>query len=113
MNSTRNITCSPSSFEGTDPLPGQDKQCFCDDHRTHATEETISWVKSYWRNIKLEKQARAAEVKIEAEVNALELVALEDSVTAKQALEKEQQSEEARNKKTEKEEADLLLEEEK
>ena len=72
MNSTRNITCSPSSFEGTDPLPGQDKQCFCDDHRTHATEETVSWVKSYWRNIKLEKQARAAEVKIEAEVNALE-----------------------------------------
>jgi hypothetical protein len=89
MNSTRNITCSPSSFEGTDPLPGQDKQCFCDDHRTHATEETVSWVKSYWRNIKLEKQARAAEVKIEAEVNALELVALEDSVTAKQASEKE------------------------
>jgi hypothetical protein len=39
-------------------------------------------VKSYWRNIKLEKSARASEVKIEAEVDALELVALQDSVTA-------------------------------
>lgn len=30
-NKTGNVTCAPSSFEDTDPLPGVDKQCFCDE----------------------------------------------------------------------------------
>ena len=30
-NKTGNVTCSPSTFEDTDPLPGEDKQCMCDE----------------------------------------------------------------------------------
>jgi hypothetical protein len=60
VNNTGNISCSAKSFEGTDPLPGEEKQCFCDEHKLQANEETVQWVKSMWRNKKLEKQARTA-----------------------------------------------------
>ena len=70
VNNTGNLSCKASSFEGVDPLPGSPKQCFCDDHRTQSSMETIQWVKDFWRNKALEKQARAAKVRIEAEADA-------------------------------------------
>ena len=30
-NNTKNVTCQPELFEDTDVLPGEEKQCFCDE----------------------------------------------------------------------------------
>lgn len=30
-NNTGSVTCAPSTFEDIDPLPGKEKQCFCDE----------------------------------------------------------------------------------
>ena len=32
-NNTKNVTCSPKSFEGVDPSPGLPKQCYCDENK--------------------------------------------------------------------------------
>lgn len=29
-NKTDYVQCSPSSFNGVDPLPGEEKECYCD-----------------------------------------------------------------------------------
>ena len=31
-NNTKSLKCGKSSFEDVNPLPGEDKQCFCDEH---------------------------------------------------------------------------------
>lgn len=38
-NTKKNYTCSPENFEGVDPLPGQEKSCFCDEEKQMATYE--------------------------------------------------------------------------
>jgi len=39
-NKTDYVFCDPSSFEGVDPNPGQDKECYCDD-RAKTDDELI------------------------------------------------------------------------
>lgn len=70
-NQTDYVACEPSSFEGVDPLPGQVKQCYCDD-RKNASEDMIKYTKQYWRSIKEEKQIIEAQAKAEAEAEAAE-----------------------------------------
>jgi len=38
-NTKKNYTCSAENFEGVDPLPGQEKSCFCDEEKQMATVE--------------------------------------------------------------------------
>ena len=50
-NNTKNVTCSPKSFEGVDPSPGLPKQCYCDENKIQSDEATVQYVKDYWRNV--------------------------------------------------------------
>lgn len=56
-NKTGNVTCSPSTFEDTDPLPGEDKQCMCDETWSQIDLGGVSWIKEYWRGIRWEREA--------------------------------------------------------
>jgi len=55
-NKTDFVACDASSFEGVDPLPGFEKECYCDDKK-NATEELVSSTIDYWRGIQAEKAA--------------------------------------------------------
>jgi hypothetical protein len=58
-NKTDYVFCDPSSFEGVDPLPGVDKECYCDDS-AKTDEDLIKNTIEYWRGIAAEKAAREA-----------------------------------------------------
>lgn len=53
-NNTGKIKCTKSNFEGVNPLPGEDKQCFCDENQIQMNAGTVQQVKAYWRT-KLEE----------------------------------------------------------
>lgn len=55
VNNTQNVTCASETFEDTDPLPGEYKQCFCDNDKSQGTPESVEWVKNYWRNVKIQR----------------------------------------------------------
>jgi len=44
-NKTKNVTCGPELFEDTDVLPGEDKQCFCDENKLVMGEDGVQYVK--------------------------------------------------------------------
>ena len=61
-NKTNNghVTCEPSSFENVDPLPGQDKECYCVKNKNilHPTVDAYVYsIKEYWRGVAAEKAA--------------------------------------------------------
>lgn len=58
-NQTDYVACDPSSFEGVDPLPGFEKECYCDD-RKNVSAELVKNTIEYWRGIAAEKAAREA-----------------------------------------------------
>ena len=70
-NMTDYVACDPSSFEGVDPLPGVEKECYCDD-RKNASAELVKQTIEYWRGIAAEKAAREAQAKADAEAEAAE-----------------------------------------
>jgi len=49
-NNTGSIKCSRESFEGTNPIPGEEKECFCDEHTKTLSATDIFHVKEYWRS---------------------------------------------------------------
>lgn len=79
-NKTDYVACDPSSFEDVDPLPGVDKECYCDD-RSKIDEDLIKNNIEYWRGIAAEKAAREAQAKADAEAEAAE--AAEDAEHAR------------------------------
>ena len=54
-NDTKNVSCSPETFEGVDPLPGEEKQCFCDEEKLNINDDGEQQVKEYWRGIMAER----------------------------------------------------------
>jgi len=74
------VACDPSSFEGVDPLPGEEKECYCDD-RSKIDEDLVKNTIAYWRGIKAEKIARELQAKADAEAEAAE--AAEDAEHAR------------------------------
>lgn len=60
--------CTPDSFEGVDPLPGQEKSCHCDPYSMY--NGYINYFKEYWRQIYAEKQAAEQLARDEAEAKA-------------------------------------------
>ena len=38
-NDTKNVSCTPKTFEDVDPLPGEEKQCFCDEEKLFIPDE--------------------------------------------------------------------------
>lgn len=70
-NQTDYVACDPSSFEGVDPLPGFEKECYCDD-RKNVSAELVKQTIEYWRGIAAEKAAREAQAKADAEAEAAE-----------------------------------------
>mmetsp|Transcript_38814 Transcript_38814/g.59008 ORF Transcript_38814/g.59008 Transcript_38814/m.59008 type:complete len:113 (-) Transcript_38814:2042-2380(-) len=57
-NKTSNIACSAKNFEDVDPVPGEDKACYCDEDKELYTVEETQDIKEYWRSVKNEKEAR-------------------------------------------------------
>jgi hypothetical protein len=51
------MKCTRASFEGVNPLPGEDKVCMCDEHNMQTAEEQNNIV-LYWR-----MQIEAARIK--------------------------------------------------
>jgi hypothetical protein len=43
------IKCTKSNFEMVNPLPGEDKQCFCDQDQRMMNAAVVQQVKEYWR----------------------------------------------------------------
>jgi hypothetical protein len=40
-NNTGHIQCGKKSFEGVNPLPGEEKMCMCDEKQTTMTDGTV------------------------------------------------------------------------
>ena len=40
-NKTDFVSCNPSSFEGVDPLPDSEKECYCDSRKNGTSEEEV------------------------------------------------------------------------
>lgn len=49
-NNTDYVFCDPTSFEGVDPAPGIDKECYCDDQKKVDAALT-NYTLDYWRGI--------------------------------------------------------------
>lgn len=79
-NKTDYVACDPSSFEGVDPLPDQEKECYCDDSKK-IDEDLIKNTIEFWRGKAAEKAAREAQAKADAEAEAAE--AAEDAEHAR------------------------------
>ena len=58
-NKSDYVFCDPSSFEGVDPVPGVDKECYCDD-RSKVPSKLVNMTIEYWRGKAEEKAAREA-----------------------------------------------------
>ena len=86
-NKTKNQTCGPELFEDTDVLPGEDKQCFCDENKKNLAEEGVQYVKQYWRGIAQERAAKEAQATAQAEAAAAAARAIKEA--EKQAAEEE------------------------
>lgn len=71
------MTCIPESFENVDPLPGQEKSCYCvyDIESTTVWHDYIYEKKVYWRNVKIAQETAAAEAAAAAEEERLRLLA--------------------------------------
>ena len=78
-NNTKNVTCSPKSFEGVDPSPGLQKQCYCDENKIQSDEATVQYVKDYWRNVMWQRQAEMQRAQAEADAEAARLQAEADA----------------------------------
>lgn len=93
--SANGAKCEHATFENTDPVKGNRKQCFCDDDRKHTTPLEIETVKEYWRQKKiqaeLEEEERQRKIK-EAEEKK-----------RREEQEKRRQEEKARRQKEEEE----------
>lgn len=76
VNATNNghVSCEPSSFEDVDPLPGQDKSCYCVNKRLTLNpniDPFVQGIKEYWRQVAAEKAAKEEEERKAAEAEAL------------------------------------------
>jgi len=49
MEGRETLKCDSSSFAGIDPLPSQDKQCFCDERKKTGVEEAKTMI-SRWEH---------------------------------------------------------------
>jgi hypothetical protein len=49
-NKNGHTTCSKESFEDVNPLPGEQKHCFCDQTSYTMTFDQIIEIKEYWRS---------------------------------------------------------------
>lgn len=63
------IECVASSFIGGDPLPGIDKDCYCDNKGVVPEEEVEDQI-YYWEDILAEQAAAEEEARAEAEAEA-------------------------------------------
>lgn len=57
-NNTETVKCHAQTFEGAEPLPGQDKDCYCDWKNQFMQEEEVQAVKELWRGVIAEKGSR-------------------------------------------------------
>lgn len=81
-NNTGNVTCAPNTFEGVNPLPGEQKQCFCDDRNNEIDIGTEQSIKEYWRGVMAEKHAEEQRIAAAAEAAAAEAKAAEEAALA-------------------------------
>jgi hypothetical protein len=58
--SSPNTKCASSTFDNTDPIVGNKKQCFCDDKKETNSPSEIETIKEYWRNKKLQAELEEA-----------------------------------------------------
>ena len=49
-NSNGHTKCSKDSFEDVNPLPGENKQCYCDQNSSSMTVDQVIEIKEYWRS---------------------------------------------------------------
>lgn len=96
-NRTDYVFCDPSSFEGVDPLPGQDKECYCDD-RSKIEEDLIKNTIELWRGKAAEKAAREAQAKADAEAEAAEAAEDAEHARVEAELKKTKAAKEAQEK---------------
>jgi len=54
VNGTGSLLCMPSTFEDTDPLPGEEKGCYCDEKNIEYSDDDSWEIKEYWRYVRLE-----------------------------------------------------------
>jgi len=81
-NNTKNVTCQPELFEDTDVLPGEEKQCFCDENKLNLDEDGVQYIKEYWRGVNAERNAKEAQVRAQAEAEAAAKAAEEEAARA-------------------------------
>jgi len=76
-NKTDYVECSPESFGDTDPQPGVEKECYCDD-RKKVEKTTVTYWIYYWQQKREEQEAREAQAKADADAEAARLQAKEN-----------------------------------
>lgn len=57
-NNTETIKCMAQTFEGAEPLPGLDKDCYCDWKNQLMQPTEVLAVKDLWRGVMAEKASR-------------------------------------------------------
>ena len=93
--SATNTKCEHATFEATDPIPGNKKQCFCDDNKEHTKPDEVQTIKEYWRKKKIQAELE----------EAARQKAIKEAEEAKEKKEEEERAkEEAAKKKKEEEE---------
>lgn len=121
-NNTKSVTCASSTFEMADPLPGGNKQCYCDEKKVFIGAEDVQMIKEYWRSTMVEtsmtvvlETATTIESRAESQISIVETTTAQretQELQQEQAeggscatceIEKAKEAEEAEKKKIEEE----------
>lgn len=77
-NNTGSIKCGKSSFEEVNPVPGEDKQCWCDEKGVFTSAGQNWQIKEYWRAQLEAIRIREAKIALEQERREYELRIVEE-----------------------------------
>jgi len=57
INNTNSVACVSATFNGADPLPNGDKQCYCDNDKKSIDQASVIASKKFWKGQMLEEDA--------------------------------------------------------
>jgi hypothetical protein len=55
-NKSDYVACDASAFNGIDPMPGSEKECYCDSRKNSTNTELYNNLIEYWNGVQYEKE---------------------------------------------------------
>lgn len=81
----KSISCESGSFNGADPAPDSDKQCFCDAEKKFFDGNFVKATKTFWKSSALEKQSEGELKRTAEHATEVEKVTKEKEASATEA----------------------------